>query len=245
MTHSRAVILPLRSRGRRGCAAPSLLVNRAEGDATCPPRALLSPRAAQPREPVLSSLLCREGDPMCPPSTLLSPRLSPPCAEEVAPACPPNRVLSARAEEDAEEACAPCGLLSSCAEEDAAPSARAPSACAVEEDAPTSCTTPTSPCALCSAWGDAPLSCDRSLGNKGLLGKGSLLLWPHRIGHNNTPLPALALSCCKSCCCLLSSLACQPHFILFHQPVDFFLAANLAILNLYIHSSLWACAFVL
>jgi hypothetical protein len=195
MTHLCAVILPSRSRGRRGRAAPSLLVNRAEGDATCPPRALVSPRTAQPGEPVLSSFLCREGDPMCPPSALLSPCFYPPCAEEVAPTCHPNRVLSACAEEDAEKACTPCGLLSCCPEADAAPSACAPSACAVEEDAPTSCTTPTSPCALCSAWGDAPLSRDRSLGNKGLLGKGSLLLCPDRIGHNNTPLPALALSC--------------------------------------------------
>jgi hypothetical protein len=189
MTPLCAVILPSR-RGCRGCAAPSLLVNCAEGDATCPPRALLlSPRTAKPGFPVLYSLLCREGNPMCPPRVLLSPRLSPPCAEEVAPACPPNRVLSARAEEDAEEACAPCGLLSSCAEDNAPSSACPPSACAVEEDAPTSdCITPTSPCALCSTWGDVPLSRDRSLGNKGLLGKGALLLWPNRNGHNNTPL---------------------------------------------------------
>ncbi len=73
----------------------------------------------------------------------------------------------------------------------------------------------------------------------------SLKLWPDRIGHNNTPLPALALSCCRSCCCLLRSLEFQPLFFLFHRPVDFFLAANLALVNWYFLSAWWACAFVL
>ncbi len=158
-----------------------------------------------------------------------------------------NRVLSPAAEADAEEACAPCGLLPSCTEEDGLTSARAPlgllSTSAEEDVPPSACPTP--PCALLPAVGwDAPLSHDRSLGNKGLLGKGSLLLWPNRIGHNKTPLPALvALSCCRKRCCLLSSLACHPPLLLLHRTLNFLVEDDLALLKLC--SARWACAFVL
>ncbi len=214
------------SRGiRPPCAAPPLF--------SCSARGITVPSAYPP----------------CWDNRLLSPRvegdcLSPPCAEDDAllSSCteeeedaPPSahatkRVLSPHAEEDTSSACAPCGLFAPCAEEDTPPSAHAPprgllSPTTEEDMPPTVCPTP-----LRSNWGDAPLSHDRSLGNKGLLGKVSLvLLWLDRIGHNNTPFPALALSCCRSCCCLLRSLACQPLFFLFHQPIDFFLAANLAL----------------
>jgi hypothetical protein len=88
----------------------------------------------------------------------------------------------------------PCGLLSPATEEDM------------------QCTL------LHSIW---RLSRDMSLGSKGLLGKGSLLLWPNRIDHNNTPLPALAaLTCCPS-----NSFVCQHFFLLLHGTLDFFTAA--------------------
>jgi hypothetical protein len=212
---------------RPSCAVPPLF--------SCSARGITVPSAWPP---------CWDDHPLSP--GVEGDCLSPPCAEDnvLLSSCteeeedvPPfahatKRVLSPHAEEDTSSACTPCGLFAPRAEEDTPPSVRTPPRGLVspttttEEDMPpTACPTP-----LHSNWGDAPLSHGRSLGSKGLLGKvSSVLLWPERIGNNNTPFPALALSCCRSCCCLLRSLACQPLFFLFHRPVDFFLAANLAL----------------